>query len=1022
MSSIKMNSSKTYSFVWMGGNNKVIASSANYISEQECLNAIESLKNDCVGAAVEMNTATAGVVKRAFPKFVIAGATRSYYFTFALSSTKILLTSVKFGSIALCLSAIEDVKKNVKTAYDQFMIERRASVFLKGVKEAGRGGNSKLNIRKIGLRKKPEFTFKSPTPLFATKAIEKDNLNKINNARLNILQIGRGKKPTFVDGKFTTEKVTSFKKAISALNSLHHTMGFKNVDQEYKEDSFNSYLKKNFYRLQQYHQGIPVYGRQLVVSTDENGNVESLSGRYTDVSVTSNVVVNEDKAIDLVKKDVPNVMNITSEGLYYYVDKADKSTLCWKIATDFSVYFVDAAKGSFVEILTTRYDFGPATDSGKNMSDQTVNFPVTVDENGTRYLYDSDRNIEVLRCQKANSCDGAKISRKTTPWTTEKDAISAYTNMIKAYDFYKYELGHKGADANGLPIKVIVGFYEKEGEPYPGGACHWYCNGNTNICVGEADEYAKCLDVMGHEYTHGVEHFIWKPIYNDESGALNEAFADIMGEFIQDGVLDEHAEDLKGGPNRYFNDPTKTSYYDSRIKKWVKCPKHYKDKFDGSYDHYGVHINCGIVCYAAYLMQKRWPTNTFSIEMPTAFYLSMHYLDADSNFLNFRSALLAAARVLRLGSEKEKVIAEAFDEVGITYKKDEVSKKTVLTGKVVNQSGNSIVDAMVSLKKNSSLMGKTVTNASGTFELAFETAGKYTLNVESAAYNSLSTDINLPALGANKKYNIGNVELTLKEEKFALVQGTIKNYETNSIESNIEVRIYEGSVDIAKSLNMAAKVVVRTDRNGYYSTNALINKCTYTIVAYKNVTASQYFVAAATVFASGKATCNLTVRRTYRYFVGCLRITSCTSKDWARSHIESPFRLIDKDLNKGAKGDFIYLGYTLTDSGCPVTNLIIYNTKQKQTWNTKTITIDGKTAEYSRIDIDLNKGAKGSFVYLCVTRDSKFAPLTGLDVAFSGDSVDTRYWKYASGTGDYNNGDVNYKTKGKPIYIIFRRD
>ncbi len=37
------------------------------------------------------------------------------------------------------------------------------------------------------------------------------------------------------------------------------------------------------------------------------------------------------------------------------------------------------------------------------------------------------------------------------------------------------------------------------------------------------------LDVVGHELTHGVTEFTSGLIYENESGALNEAFSDMMG-------------------------------------------------------------------------------------------------------------------------------------------------------------------------------------------------------------------------------------------------------------------------------------------------------------------------------------------------------------------------------------------------------------------------------------------------------------------------------------------------------------
>ena len=68
-----------------------------------------------------------------------------------------------------------------------------------------------------------------------------------------------------------------------------------------------------------------------------------------------------------------------------------------------------------------------------------------------------------------------------------------------------------------------------------------YCNAFWNgeqMTYGDGDGKA-CLplsgglDVVGHELTHGVTEFTSNLIYEDESGALNESFSDMMGNTIE---------------------------------------------------------------------------------------------------------------------------------------------------------------------------------------------------------------------------------------------------------------------------------------------------------------------------------------------------------------------------------------------------------------------------------------------------------------------------------------------------------
>lgn len=72
------------------------------------------------------------------------------------------------------------------------------------------------------------------------------------------------------------------------------------------------------------------------------------------------------------------------------------------------------------------------------------------------------------------------------------------------------------------------------------------------------------------------------------------------------------------------------------------------------------------------------------------------------------------------------------------------------------------------------------------------------------------------------------------------------------------------------------------------------------------------------------------------------------------------YSLIDKDLNQGAGGDFIYLGYKRGEAGKkPITDLrITYDNDRKPEK-------DG----FNRINVDLNAGAGGKFVYLWYRRN-----------------------------------------------------
>ena len=100
--------------------------------------------------------------------------------------------------------------------------------------------------------------------------------------------------------------------------------------------------------------------------------------------------------------------------------------------------------------------------------------------------------------------------------------------------------------------KVNAGFYPS------------YSN-YTRIGISAIGDYDRCLDVLGHEFTHAVNNAIWTPVREKQSNALNEAYADIMGEYIQDDTLDYMA-DLKptGAIRKFDNNMTFDQYADNK--------------------------------------------------------------------------------------------------------------------------------------------------------------------------------------------------------------------------------------------------------------------------------------------------------------------------------------------------------------------------------------------------------------------------------------------------------------------------
>jgi thermolysin len=191
--------------------------------------------------------------------------------------------------------------------------------------------------------------------------------------------------------------------------------------------------------------------------------------------------------------------------------------------------------------------------------------------------------------------------------------------------------------------------------------------------------FSGALDVVAHELTHGVTDYTSGLIYRNESGALNEAFSDIMGTavefyFQQAGAGYLKADYLLGedltSPQSAFRSMANPQAYDD--------PDHYSKRYVGSADNGGVHSNSGIANNAFYLaveggvnrtsglsVQGVGSTNREKIEK--VFYRGFtQLLPANATFALARAATLQAARDLYgSGSDVERAIEQAWTAVGV---------------------------------------------------------------------------------------------------------------------------------------------------------------------------------------------------------------------------------------------------------------------------------------------------------------------------------------------------------------------
>lgn len=268
-------------------------------------------------------------------------------------------------------------------------------------------------------------------------------------------------------------------------------------------------------------------------------------------------------------------------------------------------------------------------------------------------------------------------------------------------------------------------------------------------------------------------------------------------------------------------------------------------------------------------------------------------------------------------------------------------------------------------------------------------------------YNCLKTS----ALGT-KKYNGTRYSLSLNSSAHGTLgefpcppdvnngefqalkdRGDVIGVVTGHDHSNSFVGTYQG-IDFIQFPGMTFYSYGKDNVRGYgvieLNENNTTTYSSYT-VRYKDVNLDSYpYETPDIVFDFGERTGGS--NEYYRYnsgtYISDIKCANNSSASSAQNALTSAgYNVIDFDLNKGAGGDYIYMGYkTTTDPSKAIKDICFYSDPTDCGCNKFTIKINGKACEYI-VDnyTDLNKGSGGDYIYACYTKDSMAgAPITSI--------------------------------------------
>jgi len=498
---------------------------------------------------------------------------------------------------------------------------------------------------------------------------------------------------------------------VSESNFFEHYKNYFNLSNDYHfvlVKEFSDLLNQTHYRYNLYFKGIQVTGAQFILH-EKNGIIHYANGHLVhglDIDILPLITeqsalqaaINhigadsymwEDDAnevfIQKLKQD-PNATFYPSGELKLTVGRKKLSNENMMLVYRFNIFAhqpsgnyyvdVDAKTGKIVNTIDL-IETGDVPGQGLTLYNgpvQIITDSVAVD---TFRLREAGRGNGIQSWDMQNNPDLNAFDQAIDFIDDDNNFTEAYDQagvsmhwaLEGTYDYYLSRHGWDSYDNAGGLIKAFahtgIGWFNAQ----------WissllymrFGDGNGSSLVS--------IDVVGHEFTHGVDQFSANLIYQDESGALDESFSDIFGtliEFYLEGASGDWLIGEDFGAIRSMENPNDFGDPDTYFGNfWAPL---------GGGDNGGVHTNSGVQNYWFYLLTEGgsgvndngdlYSVSGIGLEDAAKIAFRNHavYLIPSSVYFDARlGSLNSVTDLFGSSSQQFQSVVDAWDAVGIYY-------------------------------------------------------------------------------------------------------------------------------------------------------------------------------------------------------------------------------------------------------------------------------------------------------------------------------------------------------------------